>query len=330
MGEKVELELLRRLEAITVERKKEREELDRLRRLVPTGTYTLNVAHEEEIQRLKDAGEVLIRSLERMTKERDEAERWRNAHHEASIRLQAHDCGEEAAKLYERAGRAEEAVQKLGAQLEQAERELDKAHERAALAEQRALDAECERDACRGMEKAAEMRAERLFRDRALVDERARKAAQLLIAEIRADGPMNVDEAAEAAVKEINRLRTCCGTEKAAEMRAERGETCSGCERPTMVGDDFGGPCVHDSDFECALAKLKDARAESQRLSDEWSAALKWVRSGGPCQETAGCIYGPYLDACEIVAESLERRDHLRVDTLREQLRLEREGVNHE
>jgi len=51
----------------------EREELNRLRRLVPTGTYTLNVAHEEEIQRLKDAGEVLIRSLERMTKERDEA-----------------------------------------------------------------------------------------------------------------------------------------------------------------------------------------------------------------------------------------------------------------
>jgi hypothetical protein len=34
-------------------------ELERLRRLVPTGSYTLNVAHEEEIQRL--------------TKERDEA-----------------------------------------------------------------------------------------------------------------------------------------------------------------------------------------------------------------------------------------------------------------
>lgn len=50
----------------------EREELNRLRRLVPSGTYTLNVAHEEEIQRLKDAGEVLIRSLERMTRERDD------------------------------------------------------------------------------------------------------------------------------------------------------------------------------------------------------------------------------------------------------------------
>lgn len=49
MSEKVELELLRRLEVMAVERDKEREELNRLRRLVPTGTYTLNVAHEEEI-----------------------------------------------------------------------------------------------------------------------------------------------------------------------------------------------------------------------------------------------------------------------------------------
>ena len=30
-----------------------RDELERLRRLVPNGTYTLNVAHEEEIQRLR-------------------------------------------------------------------------------------------------------------------------------------------------------------------------------------------------------------------------------------------------------------------------------------
>lgn len=91
--------------------------------------------------------------------------------------------------------------------LTKARTDLHEARERAALAEQRALDAECERDACRGMEQAAEMRAERLFRDRALVDERAKKAAQLLIAEVGADRPMNVDEAAEAAVKEINRLK---------------------------------------------------------------------------------------------------------------------------
>lgn len=32
----------------------EREELNRLRRLVPTGTYTLNVAHEEELARMRE------------------------------------------------------------------------------------------------------------------------------------------------------------------------------------------------------------------------------------------------------------------------------------
>lgn len=30
-------------------------ELERLRRLVPTGTYTLNVAHEEELERMRVA-----------------------------------------------------------------------------------------------------------------------------------------------------------------------------------------------------------------------------------------------------------------------------------
>lgn len=50
-----------------------RVKLERLRRLAPSGTYTLNVQYEEKIQRLKDAGEVLVRSLERMTRERDEA-----------------------------------------------------------------------------------------------------------------------------------------------------------------------------------------------------------------------------------------------------------------
>lgn len=58
--------------------------------------------------------------------ERVEAERWRNAHHEASIRLQAHDCGEEAAKLYERAGRAEELVAKLGKELDEVELQLNR------------------------------------------------------------------------------------------------------------------------------------------------------------------------------------------------------------
>lgn len=58
---------------------------------------------------------------------------------------------------------------------------------------------EAERDAYHGMKITAEMRAERLFRDRALVDDRARIAAQILIAEVGAEGPMNVDDVAKAA-----------------------------------------------------------------------------------------------------------------------------------
>ena len=112
---------------------------------------------------------------------------------------------------------------------------MAKMREALRAAEKRAIDAECERDACRGMEQAAEMRAERLFRDRALVDERARKAAQLLIAEVGADGPMNVDEAAEAAVKEINRLKKRLeqlewGNEMACENTPNPACECSGCE----------------------------------------------------------------------------------------------------
>jgi len=33
----------------------EREELNRLRRLTPTGTYTLNIAHDEELERMRVA-----------------------------------------------------------------------------------------------------------------------------------------------------------------------------------------------------------------------------------------------------------------------------------
>jgi len=33
----------------------EREELNRLRRLVPTGTYTLTIAHEQELERMREA-----------------------------------------------------------------------------------------------------------------------------------------------------------------------------------------------------------------------------------------------------------------------------------
>ena len=47
--------------------------------------------------------------------------------------------------------------------------------DRAVEAEQRALDAECERDGCRALEVAAEERAERLYRDRNAVDEKLKE-----------------------------------------------------------------------------------------------------------------------------------------------------------
>jgi hypothetical protein len=150
-----------------------------------------------------------------------------------------------------------------------AERERDEARERCAVAEQRALDAECERDACRGMEQAAEMRAERLFRDRALVDERARKAAQLLIAEVGADRPMNVEEAAEAAVKEINRLKMRLeqlewGNEMACENTPNPACECPGCEtaRERSTRGETGPRLERD-----------EARAELAFIESEYAAA---------------------------------------------------------
>jgi hypothetical protein len=54
--------------------------------------------------------------------------------------------------------------------------ELQAVKERLALAEQRALEAACERDAANGMQQSAEERAERLYRDRNEVDEKLKVA----------------------------------------------------------------------------------------------------------------------------------------------------------
>lgn len=39
-----------------------------------------------------------------------------------------------------------------------------------------------------------------------------------------------------------------------------RDERCRACGRPTSAGEDFGGPCVYDSDLECALATVEAVR----------------------------------------------------------------------
>ena len=224
-------------------------ELERLRRLAPTGSYTLNVAHEEEIQRLRSQLEnVLDSHVEGGWQARVlDAERERNA-------------AQAKAVDFERDWYA--AKSEFGTA-------MAKMREALRAAEQRALDAECERDACRGMEQAAEMRAERLFRDRALVDERARKAAQLLIAEVGADRPMNVEEAAEAAVKEINRLKRRLeqlewGNEMACENTPNTACECPGCEtaRERSTRGETGPRLERD-----------EARAELAFIESEYAAA---------------------------------------------------------
>jgi hypothetical protein len=46
-----------------------------------------------------------------------------------------------------------------------------------------------------------------------------------------------------------------------AEAHVARGERCPACGRPTCAGEDFNGPCVADSDLECALGRLLAAQA---------------------------------------------------------------------
>lgn len=53
----------------------ERAELERLRRLVPTGSYTLNVAHEKEIQRLRSEIDQWLLAEKRMREAFRAAER---------------------------------------------------------------------------------------------------------------------------------------------------------------------------------------------------------------------------------------------------------------
>lgn len=168
MSEKVELELLRRLEVMANEREEALSDIETLKLHVDTlreaaqsaasevmrlraerdalageaSSIEQNVGalldlyharmieseHQEKLawERAAEKDRAYGEALAELDEERAEADRWRNAHHEASIRLQAHDCGEEAAKFYERAGRAEEAVTKLGEQLNASEADCER------------------------------------------------------------------------------------------------------------------------------------------------------------------------------------------------------------
>ena len=52
-----------------------------------------------------------------------------------------------------------------------------------------------------------------------------------------------------------------------------RDERCRACGRPTSVGEDFDGPCVYDSDLECAIA-------QRNALQDDLSIARGYMMSG--------------------------------------------------
>lgn len=64
--------------------------------------------------------------------------------------------------------------------------------------------------------------------------------------------------------------------ERQAMVRAfatDRNDFCASCGRPTYVGEDFNGPCVHDSDLVCALARVKDEAERVTAALDERNVA---------------------------------------------------------
>lgn len=44
-----------------------------------------------------------------------------------------------------------------------------------------------------------------------------------------------------------------------------RDERCRACGRPTSAGEDFDGPCVYDSDLECAIGERDALRRHVDR-----------------------------------------------------------------
>jgi hypothetical protein len=146
-------------------------------------------------------------------------------------------------------------------EIERLKKERDEARARAIEVEQRLLDAECERDACRGMELAAEKRAERLFRDRSTVDERARRAAEALIAVVGANGPMNVDEVATRAVKRIEELET--------ERDEARAEVEVANRHTQGLARSLGAACEERDALRAEVTKLR-AVADAARSLTSW------------------------------------------------------------
>lgn len=104
----------------------EREELNRLRRLVPTGTYTLNVAHEEELARMREALRAAekreLEALAELDEERANVETLKT--HVETLREAWHGASEAVAKLGEQLNASEEECERFGKLLDDCRDEL--------------------------------------------------------------------------------------------------------------------------------------------------------------------------------------------------------------
>lgn len=96
-----------------------------------------------------------------------------------------------------------------------------------------------------------------------------------------------------------------------------RADRCTACGRPTYAGEDFGGPCVHDTDLACALAQRDEARratlitvaemcerkaAEHKTIADD-AFARGWDAMGGQHVDRAA----EARDIASIIRDMAER-----------------------
>jgi len=92
----------------------------------------------------------------------------------------------------------------------------------------------------------------------------------------------------------------------------ERGERCAACGRPTYAGEDFGGPCVEDSDVACALRQRDEAVKE--RDSAKLACHSQWhdlERIASLCLRTADEY------PLKAVERTARERDELRAEVAR-------------
>lgn len=86
---------------------------------------------------------------------------------------------------------------------------------------------------------------------------------------------------------------------------SSRSERCSSCGKPTYAGEDFGGPCVHETDLACALAQRDEARAEVARLS---SGEAEWAARRCECGADDACAFARERNEARAEVERLQAK----------------------